>query len=107
MHSPKSQKTCRTVALHVCHCILQHRGGVKGAAPKVARVELRVFATNEIKMPAVSSMSTGTRRSQSEEDKDMERAQGQQKGVKAMRTLAQDSFQKFANGFKRNEAGNQ
>lgn len=54
--------------------ILRRRGGVKGAAPKVARVELRVFATNEIKMPAVSSMSAGTRRSQSEEDKDMEGA---------------------------------
>lgn len=29
-------------------------GGVR--APKVARVEFRVFVTNEIKMPAVSSM---------------------------------------------------
>lgn len=29
---------------------------VKGGAPKVARVEFRVFVTNEIKMPAVSSM---------------------------------------------------
>lgn len=72
MHSPKSQKTCRTVALHVCQCIhYKTEAESRGAAPKVARVELRVFATNEIKMPAVSSMSAGTRRGKSKEDKDI------------------------------------
>lgn len=58
------------------------------AAPKVeSRFELRVFAANEIKMAAV-----------------LARARMGGEGREGL--LAKDSFQKFANGFKRNEAGN-